>query len=151
MLKKFIQFLEGHIPLQEEEHSQEQLNLAAAVLLIEVSESDAHFCEQEKAELRHLLLTEYQISPAQVDEMILLAKEEMAEATDMFQFTQLIHQHFSYAEKLRLLKQLWKVAYADSVLDKYEEYSIRKISDLLYIDHKDYIYTRNQIRQISGA
>ena len=34
---------------------------------------------------------------------------------------------------------LWDIAYSDGRIDKYEDYTIRKISDLLYIKHSDFI------------
>ena len=33
----------------------------------------------------------------------------------------------------------WKVAKADNVIDKYEEHRIRKLSELLYINHTEFI------------
>ena len=40
---------------------------------------------------------------------------------------------------LKLINNLWAIAFADKHLDKYEEYLIRKISDLLYVSHSDFI------------
>ena len=34
---------------------------------------------------------------------------------------------------------LWRVAYADGKLDKYEENIIRRIADLIHIRHSEYI------------
>jgi uncharacterized tellurite resistance protein B-like protein len=37
------------------------------------------------------------------------------------------------------VEQLWLIAYADGVIDKYEEAAIRKASELLYVSHSDFI------------
>jgi uncharacterized tellurite resistance protein B-like protein len=37
---------------------------------------------------------------------------------------------------------MWKVAYADGDLDKYEDNIIRKVADLLYIRHSDFVRTK---------
>ena len=37
------------------------------------------------------------------------------------------------------MKFLWDIAYADGRIDKYEDYTIRKISDLLYVKHSDFM------------
>ena len=34
---------------------------------------------------------------------------------------------------------LWRVTCADGRVDKHEEYLVRKIADLLYVSHRDYI------------
>ena len=50
-----------------------------------------------------------------------------------------INKSCNYEEKTRLIKSLWKVAFADGKLDKYEEHLIRKISDLIHFSHSDFI------------
>ena len=37
------------------------------------------------------------------------------------------------------MEQLWRVAYADGVIHKYEDAAIRKASELLYVSHSDFI------------
>ena len=61
------------------------------------------------------------------------------ESVSFFEFTSLINDSCSRKEKYDLLVILWKVAYADGQLDKYEEYYIRKIKDLLYLSQSDFI------------
>ena len=45
----------------------------------------------------------------------------------------------SVSERCTLIEQLWDIAYADGVIDKYEEAAIRKVSELLYVPHSDFI------------
>ena len=40
---------------------------------------------------------------------------------------------------------LWRVALADSELDKHEDYLVRKVADLLYVPHQDLIRIRNRV------
>ena len=51
----------------------------------------------------------------------------------MHEFTQLLHENLSENEKARIIALLWKIAYADGRLDKYEDSLVLKISDLLYV------------------
>jgi uncharacterized tellurite resistance protein B-like protein len=34
---------------------------------------------------------------------------------------------------------MWEVAYADGRVDRYEDHMIRKVADLLYLSHNDFI------------
>ena len=43
---------------------------------------------------------------------------------------------------------LWRVTCADGHVDKYEEYLVRKIADLLYVPHREYI--RMKLEVIDG-
>ena len=47
---------------------------------------------------------------------------------------------------IELLSRLWKLAFADGSLDKYEDHLIRKISDLIHISHSDFIRIKLECR-----
>ena len=142
MLNKISSFFERHLqpaggPSAHLSHEQKQL--AVAALLIEVAMADRIFDERELHKLNILLKQKFAISDAQINELIDLAKEESAEATSLHQFTQLVHQHCDDREKFELLVSMWELAYADAELDKYEEYVIRKVADLIYVPHSEFI------------
>ena len=42
----------------------------------------------------------------------------------------------------------WLVAKSDNIIDKHEEYRIRKLSELLYLDHKDFIKSKVETNQL---
>jgi uncharacterized tellurite resistance protein B-like protein len=48
-------------------------------------------------------------------------------------FTKVLHEHLDEKEKADIVSMLWRVAYADGRLDKYEDSLVLKISDLLYV------------------
>jgi uncharacterized tellurite resistance protein B-like protein len=45
----------------------------------------------------------------------------------------LLHQHLTEEEKAAIVGMLWRIAYADGRLDKYENSLVLKISDLLHV------------------
>ena len=142
MLSKISAFFERHLQPaggQSTPLSPEQKQLAVAALLIEVAMADHIFDERELASLQKLLEQKFTISRGQIEELIALAKEESAEATSLHQFTQLVHQHCSAQEKFALLVAMWELAFADQTLDKHEEYIIRKVADLIYVPHSEFI------------
>jgi len=130
--------------------SEQQKQLAIAALLIEVAMADHVFDARELASLQQLLKQQFSIDDQQIAELIELAKDESAEATSLHQFTQLVHQHCSEQEKFRLLVSLWQLAFADQALDKYEEYIIRKIADLIYVPHSEFIRAKLVAKDLSS-
>jgi len=115
------------------------LNLAAAALLTEVMLVDDKVNLEERTRLAHLLQHRFHIPADEVHDLIAQASREAHNAHDFYQFTRLINDHFSYTKKCHLLEALWQIAFADEELDKYEESTVRKIADLLYIEHADFI------------
>lgn len=55
------------------------------------------------------------------------------ELVSLYSFTQLLHTNLTEKEKSKIISLLWKIAYADGRLDKYEDSMVLKISDLLYV------------------
>ena len=130
----------------EEESDLSQLNNACAALLIEIAFADKEFDETEKISLKQTLIETYYIEDNEIDEIIKDAENTVSESTSLYGYTRIVNDEFEYKDKLSLLRNLWKVAYADGNLDKYEEHLIRKISDLVHISHSDYINIKLEVR-----
>lgn len=146
MLNKIKAFFEaeiqGETPLVEEEKKR----LACAALLIEVAVIDQNFDASEFETLQRILQDLFKLSADECTTLTALAHAESDESTSMYQFTQLVNQHCSNNDKFDLLVNMWQIAYADGDLDKYEEYIIRKVSDLIYMAHGDFIRAKHAAR-----
>lgn len=117
----------------------DQLQLACAALLVEVSAADQHASAEEKQTLNQILCSTFGLDTARVEELWQLAAQESREATSLYQFTSLINAHYGYQQKTALLQHLWQVAYADGRIDRFEEHLIRRVADLLHLTHGDFI------------
>ena len=130
----------------EESSNLLQLDRACAALLIEIAFADKNFDEREKESLKESLLKSYAIDVETINEIINDAEKTVEESTSLYEYTRIVNDEFEYPQKLNLLENLWKVAYADETLDKYEEHLLRKISDLIHISHSDYINVKLRVR-----
>jgi uncharacterized tellurite resistance protein B-like protein len=124
----------------------DRLRLATAALMVEVMLTDGVLSPAETARIPQLLARRFALSPRDAAELVALARREVAEATSLYQFTALVNRHFGEDEKYRLVCSLWEVAYADTILDKYEEGLIRQVAELIHLPHSRYIQARNQVR-----
>ena len=118
------------------------IELATAVLMIEISLADDHIQEEERHVIYELLTSHFKLQHDEINELIRLAESEVDHAVSLYEFTRLLNDSLVMSEKINIIENLWRVAYADSVVDKYEEYYIRKIADLLYVPHSDYIQSK---------
>lgn len=124
-----------------------QRQLACAALLIEVAVIDDEFDAAELTTMHALLKEKFQLSQQECETLTDLAKKESADATSTYQFTQLVNEFCTAEEKYELVKGMWQIAFADGNLDKYEEYVIRKVSELIYVSHSDFIRAKLAVRQ----
>lgn len=149
MLNKLSRFIERHLQPAggvSSELSDHQKQLAVAALLVEVAMADHQFSEAELHNLGAILTQKFALSHDELSELINLAKNETNHATSLHQFTQLINQHCSVDEKFKLMKAMWEMAYADGNLDKYEDYIIRKVADLIYVPHSEFIRSKSLVK-----
>ncbi len=153
MLKAITSFFENHFSEEDDEHhhSAHKLQLASAALMIELSKSDQEIDETETAKLVKILKERFELEQDDLHELITLAEEDVREATSLYQFTSLMNEHFNYGEKVQLVMNMWEVAFADGKIDRYEEHLIRKVAELLYLDHKDFILSKQRAREASRA
>lgn len=145
MIDSITRFFESCLKPAVRENAQiavHRLQLASAALLVELCCADQEYSNEEMHTLRNILRSKFQLDGEELDALWNLAREEVSNATSLFQFTSLINEQYDYKSKVQLLAYMWQVAYADGRIDRYEEYTIRKVADLLYLSHGDFIRTK---------
>ncbi len=148
MIDRIRQFFETHLtPDSQGGGSQEhRLRLACAALLIEVARADYEVTAEEMAVISRAVRKTFGLSAAETVELIQLAEEEAEGASSYHEFTSLINDNYSKAQKIQLLERLWEVVFADAEMEKYEEYLVRKLADLLYVPHSQFIATKLRVQ-----
>ena len=121
------------------ESFEDEMILSICVLLIEVSKSDDDYDDSEKEKIIDLLKKQFSLNHDQIDVLMKVADKKNNEIVSLHELTANINKEYTYSEKKNVIKMLWDIAYSDGRIDKYEDYTIRKISDLLYIKHSDFI------------
>ena len=109
------------------------LRLATAVLMVDIARADHIFEESEFERLLQLVESHFGLTAEQSAELVNAATEKAEDSVSVYEFTKVLHEHLDHDEKSRIVSLLWQVAYADGLLDKYEDSLILKISDLLYV------------------
>jgi uncharacterized tellurite resistance protein B-like protein len=145
MIRRLLELFElpGGATGQAPEH---QVRLAAAALLVETARADFAQDGAEETTLAQLLIDTLALSRQEIDELIVLANDAADEATSLYEFTRVINDHYSAQQKLQLIESMWRVAYADGNLDKYEEHLIRRVAELTYVAHEDYIGCKLKVK-----
>ncbi|MCS5548056.1 MAG: TerB family tellurite resistance protein [SAR86 cluster bacterium] len=152
MLKKIKEHISNlsNEPIEmadQEQKDTEIINNACAALLIETALADKVFNEEEMISMKQTLNKVYKVDEQDIEELINESKKKVSESTSLYEYTRLINDLCNYEDKIRLISNLWSIAFADQHLDKYEEYLIRKISDLLHVSHKDFIQQKLLVKE----
>ena len=129
------------------EHS---LQLATAVLLVEVMRADPHLQEAERVAVVEALGRKFTLQPDEMDRLLELAHEKARTANDFFAFTSVINDRFTHEQKVQVIELMWSVAFADGHLDAHENHLISKVAGLLHVTHGEYIAAKLHARQAAG-
>lgn len=118
------------------------LRLATAVMLVEVMRADGTFQPNEREAVQAALRERFALSPDEAARLAELGEVAAGEAIDLFSFTSRINQHFDMAHKLRMIENMWRVAYADGHLSEHERHVMWRIADLLHVPQGAYVNAR---------
>jgi len=150
MLKSLESYLRTIFDARADERSgtpsEHELQLATAVLLVEVMRSDANLEEAEKTVILSALCDKFALSSEESLQLFELAQHRAEQAFDFQHFTSRLNKGYSSGQKVRIVEYLWRVAYADGHLSEHENHLMRKIADLLYISHGDYIAAKERAK-----
>lgn len=140
MLNKLNNFLTAMItPDTVEVRPENTLQLATAVLLIEIMQSDAESTGEEKATILKILKERFHLSDTEVAQLTERGHRKAKTASDLYQFTSLINHQLDRSEKGLIIEYMWQVAYADGHISAHENHLMRRLVDLLHISHSDNI------------
>ncbi len=148
MLSKLQQFFNQHLNhINNSDTSLEhRLHLACAVLMVEMINVDSQVTTEEQIKIQQLLQQKFQLNSDEIYSLVELANNEKHNATDYYEFTSLLNRHYTQQQKIKLVEDLWALAYADEKLDKYEEHLVRQLADLLHVPHSAFIKTKHNVK-----
>ena len=136
------------VPPQTEEH---RLQLATAVMLVEVMRADTHFHHDERLAVLAALRDKFGLADDEAARLTELAESEAKNATDLFAFTSHIDACFEMPAKLRMLEHMWRVALADGRIDAHERHLMWRIADLLHVPQGAAVHARLRAQQQAGG
>ena len=145
MITAIKNFFDKNINNDDEQDHEHALRLASAALMIEMMLNDGETHDAEEEVLKHRLQQMFDLSETETLDLFELAHSEIKEAVDFHQFTSLIAKNFSQPEKIKVIENLWAVAYADNELDPHEELMVRRIADLIFVMHADFINAKHRV------
>ena len=146
MLKAIKLFFENLSDNSEQSDTDKQhaIQLAVSVLLVEMMRIDGEINGDEEIALKQSLNTKFNLTDAEKEELMALATQKLDQSIDYYQFTSVINRHFDQPKKIKMIEELWRVAFADGKLDAHEEHYIRKVNALIHVSHSDFMKAKHR-------
>lgn len=134
---------------ETEEALNYRLQVACAALLIETARADFEESGDERDILQSLLCNTLGVTITDIEPLLTHAEQRADAATSLYEFTRLINDHYSPRQKLKLISNMWRVAYADTRIDKHEDHLIRRVAELIHVSHQDFIATKLAAKKVA--
>jgi uncharacterized tellurite resistance protein B-like protein len=151
VIDKLLKFLGRGDDLPEQECAEERIKHSTAVLLVEIARADHDLSEAEMIKIRDELCVTFEVDGNEAAALVERAHLAVEEAVSLHEFTRILHAEMSYADKEVVIEMLWKIALVDFDLDKYEDYMIAKIADLLYVARGDVMRLKQRVVESLGS
>ncbi len=110
-----------------------EIELTAAVLAYEIARIDGEVSEEELSVLMEEIKSISKKANKDEKEILKIIKIYSSDSTSFYEFIEDINNNYSKDDKLSLLGFMWKIAYADGILEVDEERLIRRLADLIKI------------------
>lgn len=120
--------------------------IAAATLLLEVAWADHHIADEELSSIRRSLTKLFDLDLQTIDDIIEDARARQDESVGLFSFTRTITEAWDEPGRFQLVVAMWELALEDDSLHRFEEHMIRRIAELLYVDHPRFIEAKQIAR-----
>jgi len=147
MIKQLRELLGlDEFPAEADQGSDGTVRLALAALLVEMARADFDQSDGEDEEIARLLATHFRMSESEASVLLTRAEVALDDAVCLHDFTRALRKELDIGAKQQVIAMLWQVALADDKLDRYEEYLVRKIADLLYVSASDVVRLKHQVQ-----
>ena len=124
-----------HCSDEKQRPQHDPLRLATAAVLLDIAYADGSFTPAEDGNMVEYLRRAFQLDDTSAQELIEAAAEIRNRTIDYFAITNYIRKSMSLQERIEIVKAMWRIVYSDGRLTDYENYLVRKLSDLLGLEH----------------
>ena len=119
------------------EPNKEELQAAAAALLVEAAFMDGNFDGQERKSIMSLMKQYFHLNDEESLLLVSEAEQVVENAGDLYAFTRIIKDRYEHEQRIEMVEMLWEVAFADGNLDHFESNLISRIAGLIFVSDRD--------------
>lgn len=126
------------------------LRLATAAVLLEIAYADGTFTPAEDGNVASFLTERFGLADDEAAELIAAAEEIRRKTVDHFALTHYIRKNTPLDDRIDIVKTMWRLVYSDGTLTDYEGYLVRKLADLLGLEHHVMIEAKSAVLRELG-
>lgn len=149
-IARILNLLTASPAQQQQKEQHDPLRLATAAILLDIAYADGAFTPAEDGNVAQFLSSRFQLTDDDTKELVEAADEIRRHMVDHFALTHYIRKNTPLAERIEMVKTMWRLAFTDGTLSEYENYLVRKLADLLGLEHHVMIDAKSAVMREIG-
>lgn len=149
-IARILDLLTGRTSEVQPKEQHDPLGLATAAVLLDIAYADGEFSPAEDGNVAGFLTQRFHLNQEDARELLEAAEEIRRKTVDHFALTHYIRKNTPLAERIEIVKTMWRLVYLDGKLTDYEGYLVRKLADLLGLEHKVMIEAKSAVLDEMG-
>jgi uncharacterized tellurite resistance protein B-like protein len=149
-IAKILDTLTGRTSQPQPRYQQDPLRLATAAVLLDIAYADGEFTPAEDGDVVGFLSKRFSLTPDEAHDLLSAADEIRRKTVDHFALTYYIRKNTPLADRIEIVKTMWRLVYSDGTLTTYEAYLVRKLADLLGLEHHVMIDAKSAVLRELG-
>lgn len=137
MLNRLVDFLSGQTTPVSEIDPADETHMAVAALLIEAARMDSAFDARERATIERLLAEKFNLGSAEISNLFDQAHRKVFKSAQYYPFTSVICRNMTVEQRTGIIEMLWRVVFADGVLDPHEDMLLRQVAGLIHVPDRE--------------
>ena len=125
--------------------SSDELQLAAAALLVEAASVDGDFDTLERQSIHTIVETHFNLSTVETKTLVEQAELAVEESGQLFGFTRVVKDRYDDGDRIKMIEMLWEVAFSDGKEDAFEKNLIQRVAGLIFVSDKDRGLARKRV------
>lgn len=149
-IARILDTLTGRTSQPQPRYHHDPLRLATAAILLDIAYADGEFTPSEDGNVAGFLAGKFGLTEDDTHELMEAADEIRRKTVDHFALTHYIRKNAPMEERMEIVRTMWRLVYTDGKLTEYENYLVRKLSDLLGIEHHVMIDIKSAVLRERG-
>ncbi len=121
--------------------------VAAAALLFTVLDADGIREDAEMKRLREILSETYNVSGAELEQLMQAGEKAEQEAVDLYAFTSVLKRHLDADARKAFIGLMWGIVFADGEMHELEDNLVWRVAELIGVDSRDRVLLRQEIQE----
>jgi uncharacterized tellurite resistance protein B-like protein len=149
-IAKILDLMTGRSSEGQRQEQHDPLRLATAAILLDIAYADGTFTPAEDGNVEGFLTQRFALSHDDAKELLEAADEIRKKTVDHFALTHYIRKNAPLSDRIDMVKTMWRIVFSDGTLTDYEAYLVRKLADLMGLEHHVMIEAKTAVMREIG-